>query len=81
MNETRPNGTDLSALQALGIVWDVLMAIAIPTTAFALGGRWLDRQFGYAPLFTVIGLALAVVTAGVIVSLKADSLRKRLYPE
>ncbi|MQG37841.1 MAG: AtpZ/AtpI family protein [SAR202 cluster bacterium] len=31
----------------------------------AYGGYWLDRQFDTAPVLTVLGLALGVLTASV----------------
>ncbi len=42
-----------------GIGWFVGMAIALG----AYGGNWLDRQFDTAPVLTILGLALGVLTA------------------
>jgi len=42
-----------------GIGWFVGTAIALG----AYGGYWLDRQFETAPVLTIIGLALGVLTA------------------
>ena len=42
-----------------GIGWFVGIAIALG----AYGGYWLDRQFDTAPVLTIIGLALGVLTA------------------
>ncbi len=42
-----------------GIGWFVGLAIALG----AYGGYWLDRQFETAPVLTIIGLALGVLTA------------------
>jgi len=42
-----------------GIGWFVGIAIALG----AYGGYWLDRQFETAPVLTIIGLALGVLTA------------------
>lgn len=75
-----PTGEDPSPIAALGIVGDLLFWIALPTGLFALGGRWLDRHYNSTPWFTIGGLVLAVVGAASIVSVKAESLRKRLYP-
>jgi hypothetical protein len=42
-----------------GIGWFVGTAIALG----AYGGYWLDEQFDTAPVLTIIGLALGVLTA------------------
>ncbi|MDA1279871.1 MAG: AtpZ/AtpI family protein [Chloroflexi bacterium] len=42
-----------------GIGWFVGISIALG----AYGGFWLDRQFDTAPILTIIGLALGVLTA------------------
>ena len=42
-----------------GIGWFVGIAIALG----AYGGYWLDRQFDTAPVLTILGLALGVLTA------------------
>ena len=44
-----------------GIGWFVGITIALG----AYGGYWLDRQFGMAPVLTVLGLALGVLAASV----------------
>ncbi len=45
--------------RVVGIGWFVGTAIALG----AYGGLWLDRQFDTAPVLTLIGLALGVLTA------------------
>jgi len=64
--------------EALGIVWDLAITIAIPIVLFALGGRWLDGRTGRAPLFTVIGLVLALVIVARIVQKKGKDIADRL---
>ncbi|MDP7675231.1 MAG: AtpZ/AtpI family protein [Dehalococcoidia bacterium] len=44
-----------------GIGWFVGITIALG----AYGGYWLDKQFGTAPVLTVLGLALGLLTASV----------------
>lgn len=68
----------VSQWQALEFVWDILFAIAVPTVLFALGGRWLDARYKTSPLFTAIGLVLALIVGGVIVAKKGKSMSKRL---
>ena len=42
-----------------GFVFAVFVAVAVPTFACAIGGRWLDGRFGTGYLFTVLGLFVA----------------------
>jgi len=42
-----------------GFVFAVFAAVALPTVASALGGRWLDRYFATGYLFTTLGLFVA----------------------
>jgi uncharacterized membrane protein YfcA len=64
--------------EALGIVWDLLIAIAVPVVLFALLGRWLDQKYGRSPLFTALGLVLALAIVVVIVQKKGKDIAKRL---
>lgn len=75
--ETPKKGTP-TPWEALELVWDILLGIAIPTTLFALAGRWLDKRYSTSPWFTIIGLALALLVAGVIVTRKGKDISKRL---
>lgn len=68
----------LQGLQALGLVWDIILAIALPTTLLALVGRWLDGKLQTSPLFTLLGLALALVIVYLMVSRKAKEIAERL---
>lgn len=65
-------------LEAMSIVWDVVIAIALPTTLFALGGRWIDNRYHTSPWITILGLAIALLTAYIVVSRKAKNIAKRL---
>ena len=46
--------------------------IAIPFMLFALGGNWLDKQLDSEPVFTIVGLLLAVVSVSLIVRKLVD---------
>ncbi len=65
----------VNAARAMGFVWEVLISIAIPTTLFALGGRWLDTRWHTSPWFVLIGLVLSFLTAGALVMRKAKNFR------
>jgi F0F1-type ATP synthase assembly protein I len=78
MPEKTPKKEDPTPWQALAWVWDILLGIAIPTTLFALGGRWLDTHYGTSPWFTILGFILALFVAGTIVMRKGKDISKRL---
>ena len=69
----------LGAWKATGFVWEILASIAVPTTFFALSGRWLDRRWHTSPLFVVIGLLLSLVVAGLLVIRQAKRFTKTLH--
>lgn len=69
---------DMKLLEALNIVWDIVMIIALPTTLMALGGRWLDTRLNAMPWFTILGLIIALLTAYILISRKAKDIAKRL---
>jgi F0F1-type ATP synthase assembly protein I len=59
---------------------------AVSMAVMTGGGYWLDRKFGFSPVFTICGATLGFVVAGV--SLKAllqrldqESARKRRTPK
>lgn len=55
-----------------GIGWFVGISIALG----AYGGFWLDRQFDTAPVLTILGLALGVLTAFVGMIRLLSAIRK-----
>ena len=69
---------DISTWEAMEFVWEVLIAIAVPTTLFALGGRWLDTKWGTTPWMTVLGLVLALVIAALLVLRKGKKMAERM---
>ncbi|MDP3794211.1 MAG: AtpZ/AtpI family protein [Candidatus Uhrbacteria bacterium] len=69
----------LSGYRAMGFVWEVLISIAVPTTLFALGGRWLDLRWHTSPLFLGTGLLLSLVVAGALVIHQAKRFTDTLH--
>lgn len=61
--------------QALDLVWDILLAIAVPSVLFALGGRWLDQRWHTTPLFLILGLLAALGITTLLVIRKAKKLQ------
>ena len=47
----------------IAMALQVGFSTAISAIAFILGGLWLDKRFGFTPLFTLIGSALGLVVA------------------
>ncbi len=59
-------------------VWEILVVIAVPTTLFALGGRWLDAKWGTSPWMTILGLILALALAAIMVFRRGKKMATRL---
>lgn len=76
-NQTDKPST-ISKIEALGFVWDVCLAVAIPAMGFAYLGRWLDRTYQLSPWCTLLGLVLALALSGAIVSRQAMRFAKRM---
>lgn len=68
----------ISQWEAMEFVWELLIVIAVPTTLFALGGRWIDRNWHIAPWGTIIGLILAVTFSGILVTKKGKKMAERM---
>lgn len=78
MPEDRPPKKDPSLLQAVGIVWEITVLVALPTVLFSLMGRWLDRHFGTTPLFLGLSLLATLLVLTVLVLKKGKDIAKRL---
>jgi F0F1-type ATP synthase assembly protein I len=68
--------TTVRAWEAMGFVWELLIALAVPIALFGFAGRWLDRTFHTPPVFFIIGLILAFVVAAALIYRKAKRLAK-----
>ena len=71
MDEKIPETQVVRAWKATSFVWEILLSIIVPTTVFALGGRWLDQRWHSSPVFLILGLVLALALAYAIVLRKA----------
>ncbi|MCA9391781.1 AtpZ/AtpI family protein [candidate division WWE3 bacterium] len=49
-------------LYVLSFAWQLGFLIAIPLIGFMLGGLWIDGRLNTRPLFTLLGLAIGLVT-------------------
>lgn len=76
--DEKPRKDGMSPWIALGIVWDLIISVAIPTVIFALLGRWMDQRLGTGCLFLIIGLVLALLVVTKIVLKKGKTIAKRL---
>lgn len=63
-------------LFALKIIGDFGATIAVPVVVFVLMGQYLDNRWGYSPLFSILGFALAVLLSGRIIYRKAKEYGK-----
>lgn len=68
----------MSTWQAMSLVWDLLISIAVPTVIFGLGGRYLDFRLGTAPVFMGLGLAISLAVVAIIVTRKAKDIAAKL---
>lgn len=73
-----PPKPPLSPWQALGLVGDIGVQIALPTVGFALLGRWCDKRYGTSPFGVILGLAVALVVVGVLIVKQGKDIAKRL---
>lgn len=64
----------LSQLKSLRLVWDLLFMVAVPTVVFALVGRALDSRWHTSPIFTLMGLFLALIVTSIIMYRKAKTI-------
>jgi F0F1-type ATP synthase assembly protein I len=59
---------DRSTIRALGMVWGLGFAIALPFGLFLWAGLWLDNRVGSRPLFMLLGLLLGFIVAAVTIA-------------
>lgn len=60
------------ALQFLDTTW----RIAVPVLIFALLGIFVDRSFGTKPLFTLLGVIVGFIVAGLLIKRLLDAVLK-----
>ena len=63
-------------LFALKIIGDFGATIALPVVVFVLIGQYLDNRWGYSPLFSILGFALAALLSGRMIYKKAKQYGK-----
>ncbi len=59
---------DRSTMRALAIMSQLGLSIALPMLAGVLLGTWLDGQLRTGPLFTLLGIAVGLVLAVLILA-------------
>ena len=60
-SEDKPK-RNLSKSELVSLAFELGYMIAFPIVIFAFLGSWLDKRFGTVPLYTVLGVVLAVVS-------------------
>ncbi len=78
MDESTKKTETIKAWQAVGFVWEVLVFVAVPTTLFALAGRWADRHWHLSPWMTVLGLILALGVTAILMKRKVKDYKQLL---
>lgn len=77
-NQTPQNLSDREYIMlALQIIGDFGATIAIPVVGFVILGQWLEREYGYAPWFTIAGFVLAALLSGRMIYKKAKEYNVR----
>ena len=66
----------IHVFEAVEYVWDVLLAVILPTTLFAYAGRWLDKYNDSSPWFTLLGLVLALLVTRALVKKQIERYKK-----
>ncbi len=74
MDTPRPN----SQIQAIALVWDVILSVALPPVILAFIGRNLDQRFETKRFYTLIGLGLAFAVSSVLVYRQARRMQQSL---
>ena len=60
MDKQKPSRAELVSL-----AFELGFIIALPIVALGLGGKWLDAKQGTEPLFTLLGILLAIISTSV----------------
>ena len=67
-----------SMWNALSIAWEVGYIIAIPAFLFGFAGAYIDKQYDLSPIFTILGILLALVISGFTIWRRIQSILSRL---
>lgn len=62
----------------VGLAAEFGFVIALPLIAFGLGGKWLDSRYHTDKLFTLIGIALALVASTALLARRISAIRAEL---
>lgn len=73
MAENKPNKTSDReyVLFAFRIIGDFGVSIALPVVLLVLLGQYLERIYGHAPLFTILGFIIAALVTTKLIVKKA----------
>ncbi len=64
---------------AVQLVWDMGWIIAIPAVVLGFGGAYLDKRAHTAPLFILLGLALAISVSSFVIARQMKAIIKRRF--
>lgn len=61
------NADNASWMRVIGLASNIGWMIAVPAVIFVMGGVWLDSYLRTKPLFTLLGIPLALLVSSMIV--------------
>lgn len=64
---TQPKSSTGHQLFVVGTFLDTTWRMFIPVVGLAILGIWIDRTYGPKPLWTIIGIIMGTVIAGLLV--------------
>lgn len=61
-NNQKPNSPSFNKWQLVSLAFELGFIIALPLIALGLLGKWLDAKSDSYPLFTMIGVVVAIIS-------------------
>ncbi len=57
----------LTTAELVSFATEIGYTVAVPLIILLVAGRVIDKNFGTAPLFLIIGLLLSIISTGIII--------------
>jgi hypothetical protein len=72
----KPTPPKVDRGQIIGLAFELGFIIALPLVAFAFLGKYFDSKYETEPLFTLIGIAIAIISTSIWLYRKFSKLIK-----